>query len=105
LNLTERSNINQDGDDIDVDENRYMGERLSASTYFAHPYEAELGTLSYMEWQMVDASRLCPDKPADPSSESFTMVDTETALDQMVIELMRDNIHEIAVDLEHHSMR
>ena len=82
-----------------------MGEPLTASTYFAHPYEAELGTLSYMEWQMVDASRLCPDKPVDPSLEAFAFVDTEPALDEMLSELMKDNVHEIAVDLEHHSMR
>lgn len=82
-----------------------MGEPLTASTYFAHPYEAELGTLSYMEWQMVDASRLCPDKPVDPSLEAFAFVDSEPALDEMLSELMKDNVHEIAVDLEHHSMR
>eukprot|EP01035_Chromulina_nebulosa_P060341 gene60341-82562_t len=54
---------------------------------------------------MVDASRLCPDKPVDPSLEAFAFVDTEPALDEMLSELMKDNVHEIAVDLEHHSMR
>ena len=105
MNLTERSSLTLDGEEIDVDENRYMGEPLTASTYFAHPYEAELRTLSYNKQQMVDASHLSPDRPVDPSLESFAFVETEAALDEMLSELTSENIFEIAVDLEHHSMR
>lgn len=91
--------------DMDVDESRSLGEPVAPITHFTHPYEAELRKLVYLDRQMVDASRLTPRQPVHLPSHPFLYVESLEAFNTMYQELSLDSVHEIAIDLEHHSLR
>ena len=105
MNLIEQPNLQTENEEVDIDESRYLGEAITAATYFPHPYQAELRNLTYLEQQMGDASGLCPARPQQLAQQAFPFVDSETAFQEMLEELSQSDVHEIAVDLEHHSIR
>ena len=70
-------------------------------TYFPHPYEHEIRALEYAPWQVVDVSSIEPEMPA--ADRPFSFIDSETSLLKLIAELRHEQ--EVAVDLEHHSLR
>lgn len=75
----------------------------TASEFFAHPYESELKKLKYQDWQLSEPLGIAPVNPT-LSSRPFQYIDTEEGL-HVLLDHLRMNVKEIAVDLEHHSYR
>ncbi len=83
------------------------------TTYFSHPYESELQNLSYPEWQMADASYSSSShgkaavaelaRLTNDTKHPFEYISTLHALEHAVEEM--GAFTEIAVDVEHHSIR
>ncbi len=66
-----------------------------------HPYGPELAELEYPEWVFEKVT----EQPfVSPFTTPFAYVDTEDAFKDMMQHLESDDVREIAIDLEHHSM-
>ena len=96
---------------------------LTASEFFAHPYESELRKLEYEDWQLClpgggapggkisggsGISSITPSPSTHCLNRPFLFIDTEDDLAALVEELRAGrggDIREVAVDLEHHSFR
>lgn len=77
---------------------------ISAGYYFSHPYESEL--MSLHSEDCVNIAEVNALKPTLPSHAlPYEFVDTEAAFINLLEELQEPSINEIAVDLEHHSVR
>jgi exosome complex exonuclease RRP6 len=86
--------------DLVVD-NEQERERLTFSVYYPQPYEYELQTLSYPPFLLNDLATLKPQFP-DPL-RPFQFVDKVAQLQSLIRDLKFAS--EIAIDLEHHSVR
>jgi exosome complex exonuclease RRP6 len=89
LNLTDKQYINVDSDCI------------TPSTFYSNPYEFEYSSLTYPSWLLEDPTISIPFKPSP--AQPFEYIDEEDDLLRVVDELI--GIKELAVDLEHHSIR
>ena len=76
---------------------------LTASHFYAHPYESELKKLKYQEWQFSDPTGFTPVTPTI-ANRHFQYIDTEEELESL-LDVLRGDVREIGVDLEHHSYR
>ena len=74
---------------------------IMPSTYFPHPYEYEIRALEYLPWQLEDVSTAEPQAPS--SDRPFAFIDKESDLVTLISQLRHER--ELAVDLEHHSLR
>ena len=95
LDLSEGSAETGPSDSVEEDSKRKWKSRCKQ-----HPYYQEISFLQYPE----SMSRSDPPIPLRTlETTPFTFVDTPEALDDMILEL--HEVTEIAVDLEHHSLR
>lgn len=70
-------------------------------TFFAHPYEAELRSLSIPSWCTNNSDVLRVNPMPTYSQDAVTWVDNNVTFDQMLTSLRGKS--ELAIDLEHHS--
>lgn len=95
LDLTAHRSVSQSDSADDV---------VTASEFFAHPYETELKRLKYQEWQLSDPSAVIPVNPI-VANRPFHFIDCEEDLDELVLSLKKVGVREIGLDLEHHAFR
>jgi exosome complex exonuclease RRP6 len=74
---------------------------ITAKYYYSHPYEIELRTLRYPEWQKTNPTLIDPIMPSH--QQPFQYIYREEDLEGLIQELL--NVREIAIDLENHSYR
>ena len=74
---------------------------IGPTTYFANPYEYELNNLKYPEWLICNPLHIQPWIPSP--QQPFQYIDNIDYLYNLIDDLKESN--EIAVDLEHHSVR
>lgn len=89
LNLTELPLV--------VDNSDFIG----PNTYFSNPYEYELNNLKYPEWLVCNPLHVQPWNPSP--QQPFQYIDNIDDL-HILVDDLKDST-EIAVDLEHHSIR
>ena len=88
---------------IDVDA---MGGELAEAGNYAHPYEAEIRSLSRAAWQFARPHGGAGSRKYAPLQDSpCTWVDTAEAMRAMLLQLEAPEVTELAVDLEHHHYR
>lgn len=75
------------------------------TTSYQHPYLSELKALEYQSWQLIEP----PSNPMAPSKllshQVVDIITSEEVLHEMIEQIIGNDIHELAVDLEHHSYR
>lgn len=69
---------------------------------FPHPYEYEIQHLAYEDWM---TSKNTEEAFAGLDSVPFMYVDTAAALDHLIQLLSAEDVREVAIDLEAHSIR
>eukprot|EP00605_Chrysophyceae_sp_TOSAG23-4_P002338 GSChrysophyteH1.ASY1.ANO1.2586.1 assembled CDS len=108
--ILQKPQLRFDTNDIDNTRHRPFPQPQQLATYYEHPYQAELELLSYPPWQLEDASDLDASASSidtisrltNDSSHPFQYVSDVLALNAAVSEMV--TYHELAVDVEHHSM-
>ena len=75
----------------------------TAVAYYEHPYQYELEHLKYPKFVLQDPTDVQAWLPSP--EQPFEFVDTEDAFMHLVDELRLSGAKELAIDLEHHSLR